>query len=626
VSDAFAYPLGEPMPGTKWVVQGKLGQGGMGVVLDVVKAQLIPGAMKVLRPCFAKVPEFADRFLDEVRVTAQLQHPNIVQVLDFDRLEDGTPFMVMERLRGRTLRAALRETRERGQSWRPAITYAVAAQVCEGLSRAHLHRAPIVHRDIKPENIYLHRPEGSFDSVVKIVDFGVAAAVGQRDRSQIGTPRYMAPEQLRGDAASPQTDQYALALVIYEMLTGRLPWDVDVRDVSEMAKVHLSVPPAPASRFCTWLPTQVDAGLLKALSKDPDARHETVHGLIFELRTLRRAEQPTVGSAEANTTDPMVGTLADGYAGLREEPDTVASMSRPPVEGQVASIPELTGSDGFGLPSSDAPLEAGAQRAPLPFSSESQTLGANSSSEAPIAPIQVLASVAGQGRAEPLGRETSQAAQTPISGESPDDSQSPRNGQRVRPRRLRGAQLGQFFAIFGALTLAAAVATPARRLRGSADRAEPQQVSRVSESDSLGTQMGVAGTSPLQELANELGPSLPPFLAHDSTDWVTERVIEQPGGALPAAATSGDTNETVIPKASAASATAPILDEFLVVPTDRAAGPGSRALDAAPVPSVRPAPKMPTHARVPLPVALQQRPTSLASTTAPRLNAHYDKF
>src|SRR5580658_4228948 len=121
-SDSIEYPLGQPMPGTKWVVHGKLGEGGMGIVLDVVKARMIPGAMKVLHPSFAKLPEFADRFLDEVRVTAQLQHPNIVQVLDFDRLRDGTPFMVMERLRGRTLRAALRETRERGQSWRPAIT------------------------------------------------------------------------------------------------------------------------------------------------------------------------------------------------------------------------------------------------------------------------------------------------------------------------------------------------------------------------------------------------------------------------------------------------------------------------------------------------------------------------
>jgi serine/threonine protein kinase len=118
-ASSIEYTVGEPMPGTKWVVRGKLGQGGMGLVLDVVKGHLIQGAMKVLLPSFAKVPEFAERFLGEVKVTARLQHPNIVQVLDFDRLEDGTPFMVMERLRGRTRRAARdqasRQSLDRGE-------------------------------------------------------------------------------------------------------------------------------------------------------------------------------------------------------------------------------------------------------------------------------------------------------------------------------------------------------------------------------------------------------------------------------------------------------------------------------------------------------------------------------
>src|ERR1700761_2482459 len=96
-SGSIEYTVGQPMPGTKWIVRGELGQGGMGLVLDVMKAGVIPGAMKVLLPQFADVPEFAARFLDEVKVTARLQHPNIVQVLDVDRLADGTPFMVMER-------------------------------------------------------------------------------------------------------------------------------------------------------------------------------------------------------------------------------------------------------------------------------------------------------------------------------------------------------------------------------------------------------------------------------------------------------------------------------------------------------------------------------------------------
>jgi serine/threonine protein kinase len=340
---SIEYTVGEPMRGTKWVVRGKLGQGGMGLVLDVVKARVIPGAMKVLLPPFANLPEFAAKFLDEVRVTARLQHPNVVQVLDFDRLEDGTPFMVMERLRGRTLRAALRETQKNVRTWTPANAYAVAAQIAQGLYRAHSHRPSIVHRDIKPENIYLHRAEGTLESVVKVMDFGVAAMVGERDRERIGTPRSMAPEQLAGDPVSPQTDQYALALVVYEMLTGRFPWEVNLRDIVAVVDVHLRVAPTPPSRFCPWLPERIDAALLKALSKDPTARHDTVHGLVFELRSLQSIDRGPSNVAGDAYTDPMVGTLADGGAVVLDENDTFERMPASSLSGPSLVISELSG-------------------------------------------------------------------------------------------------------------------------------------------------------------------------------------------------------------------------------------------------------------------------------------------
>jgi serine/threonine protein kinase len=314
---SIEYAVGEPMPGTKWVVRGKLGQGGMGLVLSVEKAGLIRGAMKVLLPSFAKQAEFAEKFLGEVKVTSRLQHPSIVQVLDFDRLADGTPFMVMERLRGRTLRAALRETLQQGKLWTAANTYAVAAQAAEGLYRAHSLEPSIVHRDVKPENIFLHRRDASHDSVVKVMDFGVAAVVGERDRQNIGTPRYMAPEQMDGGEVSPQTDQYALALVVYEMLTGRLPWDVDMQDRKALAEAHRHAAPTPPSQFSPWLPARMDAALLKALSKDPRARHDTLHGLMFALRGLQWIGDRPGMTGDPNTTDP--GALADGGV-VRDEP------------------------------------------------------------------------------------------------------------------------------------------------------------------------------------------------------------------------------------------------------------------------------------------------------------------
>jgi serine/threonine-protein kinase len=346
---SIKYTIGEPMPGTKWVVRGTLGQGGMGVVLDVVKARLIEGAMKVLLPPFAKLPEVASRFLGEVKVTARLQHPNIVQLLDFDRLEDGTPFMVMERLRGRTLRTALRETRQRGKAWTAANTYAVAAQVAEGLYRAHSHVPSIVHRDIKPDNLYLHRTASNFESVVKVMDFGVAAVVGECDGRGIGTVRYMAPEQVAGDAVSSQTDQYALALVVYEMLTGRLPWDVNARDASALADVRLRAAPMPASRFCPWLPSSMDTALLKALAKAPAARHDTLHGLIFELRGLQWIDDRSEVTGDTNPTDPMAGFFGDGGAVVREQDDTFERASTPAPEGPSIEAPELTASSGVSV-------------------------------------------------------------------------------------------------------------------------------------------------------------------------------------------------------------------------------------------------------------------------------------
>ena len=194
----------------------------------------------------------------------------------------------------------------------------MAAQIAQGLYRAHTHSPSIVHRDVKPENVFLHRAERSLESVVKVMDFGVAAVVGERARQRIGTPRYMAPEQVSGDPVSPQTDQYALALVVYEMLTSRFPWDVNLRDVSALADAHRGLPPAPPSRFCPWLPERIEAALLKALAKEPAARHDTVHGLLFELRGLQSIDsQSSCPTGDAHSTEPMVGTLAEGGAALR---------------------------------------------------------------------------------------------------------------------------------------------------------------------------------------------------------------------------------------------------------------------------------------------------------------------
>ena len=300
------------MPGTKWVLRGWLGQGGMGVVLDVAKEPGIVGAMKVLLPAFAQQDAFTRRFFEEVRLLARLRHPNIVGVIDFDSLDDGAPFVVMERLTGHTLRSALRERRH---PLSPTAVYDIIRQLCEGLYCAHSNAPPIVHRDVKPENVFLHRPRFA-TPIVKLIDFGIAGVYGETtDRRTIGTPRYMAPEQILGDSTSLQTDLYTVAVVVYEMLTTRFPWEIDTRDMSAVINAHLRGVPVPPSRHAPWIPRLVDECILRALAKAPATRprdaHEFVSGL-FELQYAedRRSVSPGHRTSTA-TTSPNHACASD---------------------------------------------------------------------------------------------------------------------------------------------------------------------------------------------------------------------------------------------------------------------------------------------------------------------------
>jgi len=339
--DATTLAKGTRVPGTKWVVCGTLGEGGWGVVLEVVKEPGIRGAMKVIHPKIGLRTELVERFLTEVRLLTHLQHRNIVRVLDFDRLEDGTPFLVMELLAGGTLRQVMRT---HGRSLRAAMAYEIIRQACEGLDRAHSGTPAVVHRDFKPENVFLHSPTGD-EPVIKLLDFGVAALVdGKRDKGRFGTPRYMAPEQLLGERTTPRTDIYAAAIVLYEMLTGRLPWDLNKTPVED---AHLSVAPYPPSRFAPWIPTTVDEHIVKALAKNPADRPHDVYAFMARLYQLQFAEGGT-NPIDVNTTAPTLATLAD----VLREPDQVVQvsgdptyrgMTPPPLDGRSLEIAPVGG-------------------------------------------------------------------------------------------------------------------------------------------------------------------------------------------------------------------------------------------------------------------------------------------
>jgi serine/threonine protein kinase len=307
---ALELVVGKRVGGTDWVFEGTLGRGGMAVVLAVVKELAgIRGAMKVPHAELIAGRDASSRFLEEARLYTSLKHPHIVNVIDCGMLDSGVPFMVMERLRGRTLRDVMRAEHARGRGLRAAIAHEVVCALCDALQRLHTHS--VVHRDVKPENIFIHEVEGvAGRGTVKLLDLGLAGQAGLRRKVLTGTPRYMAPEQIRGEAATAQSDQYSVALVLYEMLTGRLPWNVDVTSVDAMMEVHLKKAPTPLSQHCAWLPRGVNDAVLSALAKEPMKRLPSILDFSRAIAELESCTDSAQEESDVCITAPTAPTLA----------------------------------------------------------------------------------------------------------------------------------------------------------------------------------------------------------------------------------------------------------------------------------------------------------------------------
>ncbi|HEY8076681.1 MAG TPA: serine/threonine-protein kinase [Labilithrix sp.] len=301
---------GQVLQGTKYTVVRELGAGGMGVVYQVVKPPEIQGVLKLMSVELAEHEEFRVKFFDEVRVLAKLDHPNIVRVFDYDSLQDGTPYYVMELLNGRTVRDVLATVGRVP----PRVAFEVTRQLCEALHAAHTNDPMVVHRDIKPENIFLHAPRHG-EPVVKLIDFGVAAfADRDHDGSFVGTWRYAAPEQIRGERPTPSTDLYAVGLVLFEMLCGAGPFDD--RDTGKLvSQAHLNEVPDPISKWAPWVPPSIVQLVASALSKDPKKRPRDAYAFaerLFELEWANDGHNPHDATKEGPMSRPQeaVGPLS----------------------------------------------------------------------------------------------------------------------------------------------------------------------------------------------------------------------------------------------------------------------------------------------------------------------------
>ena len=277
VLDAGAKAGDEIQAGTvlegKYRLEFKIGEGNFAEVYRAMHLKLKRSvAVKILR-AGDDDRELRERFLREGRSTCRIEHPNAVTVLDASVTAGGVPFLVTELLRGRTLATELRRY---GPMSAPRCAE-ILLPICNVLAEAH--SLGIVHRDIKPQNIHLHRsPQGE---VVKVLDFGIAKlideAVVQR-RSTAGgagpgTPAYMAPERFSsGHACERSADIYSLGIMLYNMLVGRLPFTVGGGNLIKLAMKHQTEPPTPPRELRPSLSPEVEAVVLRALDKDPEAR------------------------------------------------------------------------------------------------------------------------------------------------------------------------------------------------------------------------------------------------------------------------------------------------------------------------------------------------------------------
>ena len=392
-----------PEPGTilagKYRVEGMLGQGGMGVVMaatHLTLGKLV--ALKLMRPDLAVDKGAAQRFVREARAASLLRSEHIVRVIDLDTLDDGAPYIAMEYLEGEDLGAVL--ARAGSISAHEAATYIV--QVCEAIAEAHA--ANIVHRDLKPANLFLTRRANT--PCVKVLDFGVSKIIAggpltddvasTDTKSLVGSPHYMAPEQLiSAKSVDPRTDVWALGCILFELVSGRSPFNTGGALAQVLASILRDNAPALAD-LAPGLPEGFIAVVERCLQKDPALRFQRVDELAAALVPFTSpprftAPPPRTTAIGVGTPPPIIPTeiavgqgpsaaaahpttmrsrrssslawwiaagliliVAGGYAGYRAmQPDASPRANAPAVEAPTANTPVETPS--ASAPASEAP-------------------------------------------------------------------------------------------------------------------------------------------------------------------------------------------------------------------------------------------------------------------------------
>ncbi len=323
-----------------YVVQRKLGQGGMGDVFLAEHPKIHrKAAIKVLKLSFGTKDSAADRFLTEARVVGQIKHPNVVEVFDFGCLEDGTPYYMMEYLEGRELRDVIAS---RGRM-PPTEVHAYARRICAGIQAAH--DLGIIHRDLKPENILVT----STDPLsLKVVDFGIAKLLEEKSSSItrtgeiIGSPVVMAPEQAapEGGEISPAADVYSLGVILYWMLCGRPPFVA--KTLPRMLSAHLFTDPMPLCQRAPDVPAALGELVDQCIRKLPHERPVSATRVAQRFARALEGAAPEVQGADRSVEPVDLGQLetmatpsGDGTLG---EAETMVGRERPALETEATQV------------------------------------------------------------------------------------------------------------------------------------------------------------------------------------------------------------------------------------------------------------------------------------------------
>lgn len=315
-------------------ITNRLGRGGMADVYKALHTELkVHRAIKFIRPEFATSEDFRIRFQKEAQAVAQLEHPNIVRIHDFGN-SDSQYYMVMQFIEGHDLKHELAQSKILPTDQAIDLTVAVA----EALTYAH--ERDLIHRDIKPENILLDEKGAPI-----LVDFGIAKLLTENTALTqtgvgIGTPDYMAPEQAQGHSITPATDIYALAIVLYEMVTGTKPYSADT-PIAVMLKAISDPLPLPRT-INPAISEELQAVILKATAKDPMQRYQNAEEFAQDLRAVRTGTQPIIARAA-----PVAAELKPAPITAAAEPSARTSVANKIARG-LSWLGALTLAVGFG--------------------------------------------------------------------------------------------------------------------------------------------------------------------------------------------------------------------------------------------------------------------------------------